>query len=65
MFLSGAMMLEWLGERHGVEGYRRAASMLTQAVEGAFAPGDLIPHENGGSAGTTEITSRVFAALET
>jgi 3-isopropylmalate dehydrogenase len=64
MFLSGAMMLEWLGERHGVEGYRRASSMLTRAVEGAFAPGDLIPHENGGSAGTAEITSRVFAALE-
>jgi 3-isopropylmalate dehydrogenase len=64
MILSGAMMLEWLGERHGVEGYRRAASMLTHAVEGAFAPGDLVPHENGGAAGTAEITARVFAALE-
>jgi 3-isopropylmalate dehydrogenase len=64
MILSGAMMLEWLGERHGVEGFRRAAAMLTRAVEGAFAPGDLVPHENGGSAGTAEITARVFAALE-
>jgi hypothetical protein len=58
------MMLEWLGERHGVEGYRRASSMLTRAVEGAFAPGDLIPHENGGSAGTAEITARVLSLLK-
>jgi 3-isopropylmalate dehydrogenase len=64
MFLSGAMMLDWLGERHGIEGYRLASAILTRAVEGAFAPGNLIPHENGGSAGTAEITSRVFEALE-
>jgi 3-isopropylmalate dehydrogenase len=64
MFLSAAMMLDWLGDRHGVEGCSRAASLLTQAVERAFADGSLVPTEYGGSAGTREITERVSSQLE-
>ena len=32
MFLSAAMMLEWLGDRHGVQACHRAAVELTRAV---------------------------------
>ncbi len=39
MFLSAAMMLEWLGEQHDVNAARRAGRELTQAVERAFASG--------------------------
>ena len=63
MFLSGAMMLDWLGERHGVASCRAAAANLTRAVESAFAPGDLVTCEQGGSAGTADVAARVLAAL--
>jgi 3-isopropylmalate dehydrogenase len=64
MFLSGAMMLEWLGERHGLEACRRAAADLTRAVETAFADGHLVTRDNGGTADTAEVTARVTRALD-
>jgi 3-isopropylmalate dehydrogenase len=64
MFLSAAMMLQWLGDRHGVDACSRAAAALTQAVERAFAGGSIVPVEYGGSAGTELITRRVREQLE-
>ena len=52
MFLSAAMMLEWLGEHHDVSACRRAARELTQAVERTFGSGTLRPVEFGGTADT-------------
>ena len=59
MFLSAAMMLDWLGVRHSVPACQRAAAALTTAVARAFADGTLMPVEHGGSAGTAEIAERV------
>jgi 3-isopropylmalate dehydrogenase len=59
MFLSAAMMLDWLGDRHTVAACHRAATVLTHAVERAFADGTLVPVEHGGNAGTAAITDRV------
>jgi 3-isopropylmalate dehydrogenase len=59
MFLSAAMMLDWLGDRHGVPDCSRAAAELTRAVEGAFSDGTLVPVECGGTAGTKAISERV------
>jgi 3-isopropylmalate dehydrogenase len=64
MVLSAAMMLDWLGGKHGVADCSRAAGELTQAVERAFAGGSLVPAEFGGTAGTREITDRVGSELE-
>ena len=64
MMLSAAMMLEWLGERHHVPSCSAAGSELTRAIESAFADGDLVSRENGGTAGTAEISSRVRKHLE-
>jgi 3-isopropylmalate dehydrogenase len=64
MYLSAAMMLDWLGDRHGVDACARAASELTQAVERAFADGTLVPAEYGGAAGTTQIADAVRRQLE-
>ncbi len=64
MILSGAMMLEWLGTRHNWPACLAAARDLRHAVEAAFAEGDLVTPENGGSAGTAEIVGRVRAQLE-
>jgi 3-isopropylmalate dehydrogenase len=64
MFLSGAMMLDWLGDRHQVAACRTAATRLTRAVDRAFADGTLVPREHGGTAGTAAITERVARELD-
>ena len=64
MILSGAMMLEWLGERHKVDACAAAAARLRHAVEDAFAEGDLVTPENGGRAGTADVAARIRARLE-
>ncbi len=63
MFLSAAMMLDWLGDRHEVPAMQEAGRKLNDAVEGAFSAGDLRPYEFGGSAGTAAITRRVREKL--
>ena len=60
MFLSAAMMLEWLGERHTLPACSRAAATLVRAVEAAFADGTMVTAENGGTAGTATVTARVL-----
>jgi 3-isopropylmalate dehydrogenase len=62
MFLSAAMMLEWLGEKHGVEAAIRAGGLVRRAVDDAYAAG-LKPLEAGGSHGTREVTGAVLAAM--
>jgi 3-isopropylmalate dehydrogenase len=63
MFLSAAMMLDWLGERHGHQGCREAGAVLERAVQAAFASGNLRPREMGGASGLREITAAVTEAL--
>ncbi len=63
MFLSAAMMLEWLGERHAHAGLSDAAQVLEASVRSAFATGLLHPCEFGGKDGTSAITRAVLAAL--
>jgi len=61
--LSGAMMLDWLGERHGIAAMVDAARLVEGAVDEAFASGALRTCELGGSAGVREVTDRVLAAI--
>jgi 3-isopropylmalate dehydrogenase len=63
MILSAAMMLEWLGARHGAAEAGRAGGLLRAAVEAAFADGRLVTCELGGGAGTAEVFAAVGAAL--
>jgi 3-isopropylmalate dehydrogenase len=62
-FLSAAMMLEWLGERHADARATVTGHLITTAVEQAFAGGDLVPAELGGTAGTEAITARVLGHI--
>jgi 3-isopropylmalate dehydrogenase len=64
MFLSAAMMVEWLAERHGIGEAARAGALIRAAVDRAFAGGALLTCELGGEAGTKEVTRAVLAALE-
>jgi 3-isopropylmalate dehydrogenase len=59
MFLSAAMMLEWLGSQYAVNACKLAGRELTEAVERAFRDGTLLPIELGGTADTQTIFQRV------
>ena len=60
MLLSTAMMLEWLGHRHGMARLGEAAGALEQAVDRAFADGAAFPAEIGGPHGTAAVTRAVI-----
>ncbi|MBT5266399.1 MAG: isocitrate/isopropylmalate dehydrogenase family protein [Rhodospirillaceae bacterium] len=63
MFLSAAMMLDWLGGRHDVQAACDAAALLDDAIARAFAGGDLRPTDLGGTDGLKTITERVLAEI--
>ena len=63
MFLSAAMMLEWLAERHRISACAEAAGILRGAVERSFGQRRILPFEFGGKSGTAEITRAVLESL--
>ena len=64
MFLSAAMMLDWLAARYAAEACAEAANLLEDAVHAAYAGGGLRPYEMGGTSGLDEITAHVRARLD-
>jgi len=63
MILSAGMMLEWLGEKHGLPEACAAAMRLRRAVDAAFGSGRIRSIESGGQDGTQAITAAVIANL--
>jgi 3-isopropylmalate dehydrogenase len=63
MFLSAAMMLEWLSHRHGDPRLLQAGQLIERAVEHALSTGGVVPMEYGGPAGTVAMTTAVIDAL--
>jgi len=64
MFLSAAMMLDWLGARHELDAATRAARRLGDAVQSCFESGAVQPYEFGGGDGTAEYTRKLIDLLE-
>jgi 3-isopropylmalate dehydrogenase len=62
-FLSAAMMLDWLAERHNAQALADAATRLEQAVDRVYASRKIKPFEFGGSHGTDAITQAVLSEL--
>ena len=62
MILSAAMMLDWLADKHGLEGAAEAGERIEQAVDQAYA-GGIKPMEFGGKNGTADIAKAVLEAL--
>jgi 3-isopropylmalate dehydrogenase len=62
MILSAAMMLDWLGDKLGIEGATEAGERIERAVDAAYA-GGINPIEFGGANGTADIAKAVLAAL--
>ena len=64
MILSAAMMLAWLGDRHGNGSTALGARVIEAAVEMAFGSGALRSTEVGGTDGIDNITKRILGSLE-
>lgn len=62
MFLSAAMMLDWLSMRHGDATLAAWARAIEAAIERALSTG-TVPRDYGGNAGTAAITEAVINAL--
>jgi 3-isopropylmalate dehydrogenase len=60
--LSGAMMVEWLGQRHDCEQAVHAGRLVRNAVDAALTRG-IRPFEVGGTDGTSAITRAVLEKL--
>jgi len=65
MFLSAAMMLDWLGSQHNVPSCHTAASLLNAAVEKVFTEGRCLPRDRGGTTETNDIARAVGDAVAT
>ena len=63
-FLSAALMLDWLAQRSGNAALADAAVLLEQAVDDAFAAGQLRPMEFGGDQGVKAATAAVDTSLD-
>ena len=62
--LSAAMMLDWLGERHGIAQLTEAGRLIDESVEEGFATRALRPMEFGGDQGLKAATKAVVDILE-
>ncbi|MEL6450655.1 MAG: isocitrate/isopropylmalate family dehydrogenase [Pseudomonadota bacterium] len=63
MFLSAAMMLDWLGDRHGVPAMGADGARLRTAVERVISDRAVLTRDLGGTAGTAEVAAAVQGAL--
>ncbi|WP_436641114.1 isocitrate/isopropylmalate dehydrogenase family protein [Microbaculum sp. FT89] len=63
MFLSGAMMLEWLAEQHDEPNAATAAATIRAAVDETFANG-MRTWEIGGQSGVREVTDAVLSRIK-
>ena len=65
MILSGAMMLDWLGERHDAPDLVKAAEDLEKAVSMTVRFGRHLTRDLGGASSTVECAHSVIAAYDT
>ncbi|HVW11868.1 MAG TPA: isocitrate/isopropylmalate dehydrogenase family protein [Bryobacteraceae bacterium] len=65
MFLSAAMMLDWLAARHHESALEVSARAIETAIELALTAGNVKPMEYGGDSGTAALTKAVIAAIPT
>ncbi len=63
MILSGAMMLDWLGETRGDAAALHAARRIETAVARVLAEGTALTPDLGGTGGTDTVAAAVVAAL--
>jgi 3-isopropylmalate dehydrogenase len=60
MLLSAALMLDWLGARHGLAAASEAAGVLERAIAAGYVSGAIRPVEQGGRQGTRAVARAVI-----
>lgn len=63
MIRSAAMMLDWLGKRHGLAALVADAGKLDRAVDSVITDGRVLTPDIGGTSGTGEVASAILAEL--
>lgn len=63
MMLSAALMLDWLGEKHGCPQARNDATRLREAVDSVIADGKVLTRDLGGSHGTDDVAQAIAQKL--
>ena len=63
MILSAAMMLDWLGMKHGIDACKTAARELESAIEKGFETGKIRPMEFGGPHDTVDVMNAVIELI--
>lgn len=63
MILSTAMMLGWLSERSGDDRLMDGVTLIENAIESAFAEGDIHPMEFGGPHGSAAIAAAILGKI--
>ena len=63
MFLSAAMMLDWLSGRYHEPALEVCARAIEKAIELALTSGGVKPMEYGGASGTADLTKAVIDAI--
>jgi 3-isopropylmalate dehydrogenase len=64
LILSAAMLLEWLGVRHGLQQFTRAAACAERAVDTLSARPETRTADLGGALGTAEFATALCAEIE-
>jgi 3-isopropylmalate dehydrogenase len=59
MILSAAMMLDWLGRRHGASALVADGARLQRAVEEIVAEGQVLTADMGGTASTMQAADAI------
>jgi 3-isopropylmalate dehydrogenase len=63
MIISGQMLLQWLGRKHGEPKAIAAAEHIRKAVEKVIADAKCLTKDLGGNAGTTQMGDAIAAAV--
>lgn len=63
LILSAAMLLEWLGERKGLDNYLQAGKAIDKAVDEAISKPEGRTADLGGALGTKEFSSNIAEIL--
>ena len=63
MIMSGQMLLDWLGRKHGEKKATHAAELILQAVTRVIADGKHLTGDLGGKARTTEMGDAIAGAI--
>ena len=62
--LSGALMLDYLAERSGLQAHADAAQLIESAIQSGFEANRLRPMEFGGDQGTGAVTREIISMVE-